>query len=226
MVRTQGLKDAIENLYGVFSAYSLLKNTDPCPCCHTADDEQKLFARPLRELDTHNLEKYIQDALFVWGSVNTFKHFLPRIFELLFLSQEQGLVFADPETVFNKLQISHWRSWPNKEQIAVERLLIALWDSILTDPPENGEFNDVESWLCTIAQCEEDLAPYLNYWLKDDRETATLALIFLIANFEFKKGEMENRNAYWEKHVKQYFQLQEWIESPAVQLKLKTAIQE
>jgi hypothetical protein len=63
------------------------------------------------------------DALFVWGNVDDYKHFLPRIFELAVARESE---FVDEAIVFNKLHHGEWRSWPDAEQQAVEHFFETL----------------------------------------------------------------------------------------------------
>ena len=84
METVPNLQSAIERLYKVFSAHPCPVYTDPCLHCHTVEDDAKLRTRPLRQLSAGELNDYVSDALLVWGGVDDFKHFLPRILELYF----------------------------------------------------------------------------------------------------------------------------------------------
>jgi hypothetical protein len=68
-----------------------------------------------------------------WGDVNHFKHFLPRVFELVW---ELGV---DLSTIFGKLEYASWRTWPVAEQAAVRQFLRAFWIDFQsqTEPTEN-----------------------------------------------------------------------------------------
>ena len=97
---TNELRAAVDNLYIAFAIYPLRDDTNACACCHSPEDERRLHKTPLRQMRSDDLEKYAADALFVWGSVTDFKHFLPRIFEI---AVAQGDKFVEPQVVFNKL---------------------------------------------------------------------------------------------------------------------------
>ena len=136
MLETLQLRDAMENLYRVFESYGLRPDTDACPCCHPAQEEQQLHVPLLRKLTTSNLRSYAMDALYVWGDEQDFKHFLPRIFELLKSSEDFD--FVDPQTVFRKLVYqSHWRSWPRPAADAIASYFERLWEAAINSDPED-----------------------------------------------------------------------------------------
>ncbi len=92
------LAAAIDQLYVAFQAYPLPAKTYPCPCCHSVDSDRPLYSRPLRKLRPEDLEQYSRDALLVWGGVDEFRHFLPRIFEITVSAERFS--FVDREIIF------------------------------------------------------------------------------------------------------------------------------
>jgi hypothetical protein len=172
---------AVEDLYRVFAEYPLLAWTDPCMHCHTEQQEKQLHVAPLRELGTSELQRYAGDALSVWGNEATFKHFLPRIFELYVTVEQPALELDDPEILFHKLGYGKWHLWPDEEQAAVRRFLHAVWHAFLSDPPGGWDapYNG-DGWICTIAQAEDDLAPYLREWLANENPATCLVLSELV----------------------------------------------
>jgi hypothetical protein len=217
------LRNAIEGLYTAFSDYPLPKFTDPCLHCHSLEDEAKLRSAPLREIDSDHLRDYAVDALLVWGDVPVFKHFLPRIFELFVSTPDPAIVFADPEIMFSKFRHAAWRTWPAGEQSAVEAFLQRVWEEVLGEPTEDGRFSDVESWLCSIAQCEEDLDPYLQRWIEGERLSACLALSSFLLTSAVARTGTRGRNPFWEGCDTQYAQLQRWARTTAVADKMRLA---
>jgi hypothetical protein len=223
MGESPALRDAIERLYELFAKYPLPADTKPCPCCHTPDDEASLRAKPLRDLKAEQLDKYAGDALLVWGDVNVFKHFLPRIFELVVIIPDAAYAFPNPEIVFSKFLHGEWRTWPKEEQAAVERFLHAVWEEVLNTPPPAGISTDLESWLCSIGQCEDDLSPYLDQWMRDESLSACLELSSLLLSSAVARTGNRGRNAFWNGREAQYAQLKAWATSPAVVEKLRLA---
>jgi len=218
MQKVTDVRTAVEGLYQAFSIYLRPEYTDPCLHCHSLDDDLKLRSSPLRDLSVSDLEDYAQDALLVWGSVNHFRYFLPRIFELYFHQSGPRFAYLDPEILFSKFRHGHWLDWPAEEQTAVRELLHAIWAKILDYPPASLSLTDLQSWICSIAQAEDDLNPYLRAWISDQRLSASLALASLLLS-------QSGRNPFWDGREAQYAQLQSWLESKTVVEKLQRALQ-
>jgi hypothetical protein len=125
--------------------------------------------------------------------------------------------------MFSKFRHGEWRTWPKTEQKAVEDFLHALWSEILNNPPSHDSYTDVESWLCSIAQSEDDLQPYLVQWVEDESQNACLALSSLLLSSAVVLPGSRGRNAFWDGRDAQYAQLQRWAKSPTVEQKLRRA---
>ena len=242
----RALAEAIDNLYAIFSQYPLPSNTKPCPCCHSAEDAELLVGAPLKELQWEHLGKYSKEALMVWGDLECYKHFLPRIFELALTSGEWHQT-PTPEAVFHILQYGEWRSWPQGEQQAIRKMLQAVWLTVRSNRPIEDGCIDVDQWLCCISTCEKDLMPYLEEWLRDESLSAAWALASLIlcTTIAYTSSEtthappvwdglgprrsleewfkQPHRGAFWKYCETQHGQLQRWIKSSAVIEKLRLA---
>lgn len=230
------LEEAIEGLYVAFSGYPLPEDTMPCGCCHGPSANELLHGAPLRELQWKHLAGYSTEAIMVWGDLDCYKHFLPRIFELALTSGEWHKT-PNPERVFGILRYGQWRTWPCQEQESVERMLRAVWETVRSNLPIEGGYIDVDQWLCCISQCEDDLKPYLDQWTKDQSLSAAWALSCLILgstiaytnadtnhNHPVWEGEesrarieewskLPHRGPFWDKCDAQYAQLQQWVKS-------------
>jgi hypothetical protein len=217
------LRETIDELYAVFSRYPRPRFTHPCLCCHSLEDECRVHSAPLRELDPHDLRKYAASALLTWGDEYVFKHFLPRIYELVVITPNSSPAFLDPEMIFNKLRYGAWRTWPTEEQTAVEGFLKQVWHQVLSEPSKNDMFPDIESWLCSIGQCEEDLGPYLRTWLEDDSLSACLALSSFLLSSAIVLTGTTGRSSFWQGRDAQYNQVQQWATSSAVVEKMRLA---
>lgn len=114
MHRPKPIEEAVEKLYIAFSGYPLPEDTEPCGCCHSTDANQLLHAAPLRELQWEHLAEYSTEALMVWGNLDCYKHFLPRVFELV-LTAGKWPETPTPEMVFKVLQYGAWHRWPSVE---------------------------------------------------------------------------------------------------------------
>lgn len=117
------LSEAIENLYKAFEAYPLDPEMDACPCCVDAADKHQICTKPLRELTGDDLSNYAFKAVSTWGSEEDYRHFLPRIFELL----AQNELSTDLFVVIRKLPYASWENWPENERQAVNDFLFSWW---------------------------------------------------------------------------------------------------
>lgn len=159
--------EPIANLYAVFSRYPVPAHHG-CPCCVTEEDTRRLASSPLRELTCDALGRYAFKALTTWGTVDGFKHYLPRLLELT--KAEDGLA---PRVVFGKLEYARWTSWPSVERDVVRGFLGLVWALALATPPTELAAGE---WLKDIAQAESDLGPYLGRWEADPSRRASLHL--------------------------------------------------
>jgi hypothetical protein len=188
-----------------------------------------LHSKPLREMDRENLKVYAFDALLVWGDESTFKHFLPRLIELFVVQREGRFDYVDPEMlmIFSKFRHGHWNDWPNSEQESVRNFMDALWKYVLNSAPhDEEESDDLEAWLCAIAQAEDDLTPYLVSWIEEDSLEATLALSGFLLQSAVVLDRNAGRNGFWNQRDQQYQQVKRWVRTQEVAGKLERAAQE
>ena len=178
----------IEALYFAFRAYPLRDRIDSCPCCRGPASTRPLHQTPLRQLSAEVLSTYAFRALTTVGNVDDFRHFLPRIFELLYSGELAAEV--DPEIVLGKLAYADWTSWPAAEQDAVRAALHLLWQRFRLSP-------EAKNWLCAIARAEPDIRPYLNAW-----EPAAAAA--------FKADPHTECVGFWEDAESQWLQVLAW----------------
>jgi hypothetical protein len=220
--QTAELRTAIENLYATFASYPLRRDTNACTCCHSPEDEKRLHKNSLRELRAEDLELYATDALFVWGDVDDFKHFLPRIFEL---AAKYGEEFADQPIIFNKLYHGEWRYWPDAEQSAVEHFFRALWTCLLNQEPRDHFGDEIEDWLCGIAQAAFCLSPYLDAWLALETENARLNLARFIAETDFLLPN-HHATAFWGERAELFSEVAAWVRGGAVKARMSVIASE
>jgi len=225
LIAAPELASAVESLYAAFQAYPLRSTTNPCSCCHSPNDEHRLHKKPLRRLTADDLYQYSMDALLVWGDPDDFRHFLPRIFELVVSSDDY--VFVDREIVLQKLYHAEWHTWPESERNAVRQFLLALWRAVLQIPPGDDPYgaDELESWLCAIAQSEADLSAYLDEWLQSSASVANWNLAAAITRAGLSSETGGHANAFWQGHNDQLRHISEWLRSEAVRKKLEAAIE-
>ncbi|MHB0998905.1 MAG: hypothetical protein ACYC27_06630 [Armatimonadota bacterium] len=204
------LRQAIEGLYATFERYQLPEWTDPCMHCHEEEEELRLHAKPLRKLTHEDLEPYVWSALLTWGDVDTFKHFIPRIFELTVENEW----FMEPEIILSKLRHGEWRTWFDAEQTSVRTYLMAVWRVILSD--ESFDIS-VEEWLCALGQAEDDLNPYLDEWYRNTHASSRYQLAdFIIYNFNVLGTRRKLMNSFWSDRREQMGQVINWLLQPSV----------
>jgi len=221
------LREAVEGLYEAFQHYPLREWTEPCPCCHKDPEaERQLHVKPLRQLEAEQLQDYGQEALAVWGNEDDFRHFLPRLFELVlgegdFSISLEDAFLTDPHVVFGKLRLGSWRSWPAPEQAAISRYFRQLWADVIETPPEELPWG-VYDWIEAIAQAESDISPYLSQWLGTESESAYRNLASMINKEQIVQRDAPLPTAYWKDVMPQWHQLVDWLRSPEVREKLRT----
>lgn len=165
------LAEPISRLYAVFSRYPVPVH-HACPCCVTEADRRGLTGAPLRELTPDALGRYAFKALTTWGTVDGFKHYLPRLLEL-----SVGPGGLTPGVVFGKLGYAKWTGWRSAEQEALRTFLREVWALALATPPT---VRDAGECLEDIARAEPELGPYLQRWDEEGSRLASLHLAELI----------------------------------------------
>lgn len=162
--QAQALQPAIKGLYKAFARYPLRSRVEGCPHCVSADDNTVLHSRPLEQLGAGDLSRYAFKAMSTWGDDEDFRHFLPRLLELLAFDPHLAI---NPEILIGKLHDARWRSWPGEEQRAIEAYLAATWRAVLASYSSMRPYWDAGTGLCAIAQAADDLAAYLDHWRQD-----------------------------------------------------------
>lgn len=125
------LEQSIENLYDIFSIYPLREHIDGCPCCVSEENKHLIHSKSLKDLEAEDLSRYTFKALTTWGNIEDFKHFLPRIFQIMI----DGKSFVLSSTILGKLEYGNWKDWPESEKDAVKNCLLQWWRKIIETQP-------------------------------------------------------------------------------------------
>jgi hypothetical protein len=157
----QSLPTAIENLYRAFRAYRLPPHVNGCPHCVNEADHALLHAAPLPELTSKHLGRYAFKAISTWGGDNEFRHFLPRLFELMVTDDEFP---TEPEVLVGKLVYAAWQTWPHAEQEAVRQFFQAWWDATIASFALRQRAITASTAIRSIATAEQDITWYLGRW--------------------------------------------------------------
>jgi hypothetical protein len=86
---------------------------------------QRVLSTPLRELGDDDLSYFHGSALFTWGDVEQYKHFLPRLLE--YYSANRLSACVDVDDIYHRLEYAQWRQWPAEEIAAIERYIRSDW---------------------------------------------------------------------------------------------------
>lgn len=195
------LHAAIGDLYATFASYPLKHVIAGCPHCVSGEDSDALHVRALDALTADDVRYYATKAMTTFGDVEDFKHFLPRLLELLAREVEAGeagdnLGFSE-EILGGKLALAGYSDWPANERDSVDRFLGAMWGALLARFPTKL---DAETFLCFLAQFTT-LDRYLALWRSTrTRPAVAHAAIAVYAPY---------RSAFWPVPARQRFQ--DWL---------------
>lgn len=198
----------IEQLYSVFSKYPLAGGLRErsCDCCVTDEEIRILATIPLRELSHKELRSFMIDAISTFGDVEDYKHFLPRILELM-VDSESDFIFDF--ICYEKLNYSEWETWDFNEINAILFYFLELWKKIIND--ENSTTKQVEEVL-TLINRYSLLKGALDYWDTSKTHNSALFIVDGFLNNDFKDAIGKNNDEYLK-----------WLSSEAVLNKLEVA---
>ncbi|WP_201388103.1 hypothetical protein [Ktedonobacter sp. SOSP1-85] len=188
-------------MYGTFASYPLRHPVIGCPCCVSRADQERIASKVLRQLDGYDLERFTWKAMSTWGDEDDFKHFLPRILELVSDAQERRdlpYLFV----IFGKL--GYCKEWTEQEREAVTNYLLALWRWILAGHPGREEDSLLASeYLEAMLYGIDDLAPFLNAWRDMCMPSSLRQLAEVISNHA------------WDSRLAKSSQVQAWLREDA-----------
>lgn len=208
----EDFESAVESLYESFARYKMAPVVHGCPHCTGEADQLRIRARPLRELDGGDLQRYAFKALSTWGDADDLRHFLPRLLELVARFGSVGA--TDGEIVLGKLVYGDWEKWPSKEREAIRDFLWAWWRWLLRALPAVGGPSSEPDALAIIAEVEDDLSPYLSAWLADGISPAAWRLFADFVNLHGKHWldlSVKPWNAFLDGRQLQVAQVGTWL---------------
>jgi len=171
---TEDLKIAIKNLYSTFSVYPFKSTMEGCSCCVSNSDKEKIHSKTLRQLDEDDLSKYTAKAMTTWGDKEDYKHYLPRIFELLSTTDFS----VDTFIVLGKLEYANWKTWEEKEQVAIRQFLLAWWADLI----EKKSYFDKEAFI-EICKLTNNIDEILKRWNLSQHDNSFLNYVDLVYNY-------------------------------------------
>lgn len=210
----RALADAVAALYGVFSDYGRpTMIQEAMGDIDENNDPYGLLSTPLRQLTAEQLGYYAGSALYTMGSVDDFKHYLPRLLELVPL----GGPLIDATMVLRKLPYAEWETWSASERRALDAYFETLWDVSLSHLP--GQGIDAGDCLDGLVAVVDDFVPYVRrWWVKCEQRTVAVHHLF---EFIALLGEPANPGDYslgeWFEEFPEKEQLvQAWLFNPGL----------
>jgi hypothetical protein len=158
-------------------------------------------------LSAEDLSYYGAKALTTFGDEDDFKHFLPRLFEVI--SQGESSCYYGEEILIGKLEYAKWQNWNQIEKSAIENFFTELIRFASNFDKERAYLT--ETYLVGIANAVEDITPYLNLWL----EEISLNKIITLNYFIFK-SYYGMSNAFLAGRQNQRKQIKDWLISEEV----------
>ncbi|WP_067481367.1 hypothetical protein [Actinomadura hibisca] len=149
---TPELERAVAEAYAVFGAYRTPTGADFCAHCLRPEQVAALRAVPLPDLTEAHLDTYLLRAMNTWGGEAEFKHYLPRMLELLARDE-----WSDARLLAARCGLA----WPPEEGAAVAGFFDAWLRSALLEYPRLVSFAQVLDVLCELGR---DLGGYLALW--------------------------------------------------------------
>jgi hypothetical protein len=203
------LELAIEELYRTFAKYPFKSTIDGCPCCVSDADKEKIHSKQLSELEEDDLSRYAFKAISTWGDVSDFKHYLPRIFELMSTTN----FVVDSFVILGKLELGLWRTWNAHEQIAIEKFLKVWWFDII----KSKDYFDKEIFL-EIYKLNDGIEDLLRHWPIDFSNNSYANFIqFVHDNYADLNGKRNTFKSLSESDVRK---LLSWIDQNAKEFEL------
>lgn len=204
----------IDMLYQTFQQYRINPEFGGCEHCVSAADSRKLTDTPLRDLSSSDLAFYIAKAMTTWGTEAEFKHFLPRILELM---NEDSSNLPDIELIGGKLEYARWGRWPTAERDAISAYFAELWEATIDRPLCEVELGASDSVLCTIGRAKINPKPYLATWLNRDRPFRHVHLaVFIDLNAASVRKSGKLWNSYWNAQAVEHQTVVSWLQSETV----------
>ena len=175
MIPDTALQNALDAAYAIFARYPRPTSLEAAPTRDGRAILKTLSAAPLRNLTSEQIGPYSGWAMTTVGTVDDYKHFLPRIMEQAVRAPEW--MGTEPAILGERLRYANWRSWRPKEQTAVTQIFARAWQQASRSHPDDG---DAEDWLCGLGVLGEDLTQPLQEWLSPPSPNAVLQVANLM----------------------------------------------
>ena len=172
-----GVKQAVDRLYAVFSAYPAPSYClDVClACCMDETLEKEMRELPLRQISVKHFHAYNDTAKSEVQPADELKYLLPRMLELLACGADMDY---SPEKYLERLGNCEAGAFSEEEYAAIAAFALACFAARLNQHKwHSGEGHSGDAafeFLLMFDIGGINLQPLLDHWLKDDSIAATL----------------------------------------------------
>ncbi len=190
------IEEAIENLYSVFSKYTT-SDMHHCDCgCIDEENVRKLASKKLRELEEDDFVSYHGSALYTWGEIEHYKHFLARILEVHNQKNGKGMIGLFEITA--KFEYAKWQSWDEIEVKALRDFFFADWLSFVNSANSEIGIDDLEYYSFFFQPIE-----LLNAWdlSKDDNSIKNFVHFYYLNGTDLINKGLNLKGKVFEKEI-------------------------
>ncbi|MEV0459573.1 hypothetical protein [Catellatospora methionotrophica] len=193
---TSDLRSAVERLYEVMARHPRPGSIAFCDHCVSHEENARLLRVPLRQLTADDLDRYAWKSMSTWGDEADFRHFLPRLLDLVVTGQLDYL--SGPDRLIQKTTVSGLSA---EESAVVRRLLDAWWAVTLTrHPAPHTAYTVLEA----LSAAVDDPAPYLAVFEQANGQAHAQHLADLVGDWEYTSA----RDDAWSRSIER------WMTSP------------
>lgn len=208
----------IAELYRVFRHYDARRNFVSDGTIGSSEAHSKeLATKPLHLLTTDDLNRYAFKAISTWGSETHFKHFLPRLFELVIIEGVEEIELTSVEVLFHKLAYGHWDSWPKEERTAVTSYLHFFWQTQLKREIGSDLDYSADTALCCLGNACKSATEFLPALTERDKRQPVRQLgRFVLHNAGLILRKRKLSNTWWDNNRAGEAEVIQWLKSPEV----------
>jgi hypothetical protein len=183
---TPTLRRLLDQGYEAFAHHRKPTALETSPLRNPEKLLKRLTSKPLRLLEVEDVQEYAAAALTTVGTVEDYKHFLPRLLDL-----SVGSAVVEPEVIALKLKAADWLGWPQNQKHLVEQVFAEACGHAFRQHPDKHSAN---KWLVSLAILHVDLNNILTEIERSNNDFSALQIAHLIlselpfASDPFKRG--------------------------------------
>ncbi|MBQ0906859.1 hypothetical protein [Micromonospora sp. U21] len=192
------LQAAVDDLYRVFGRYQLVESVEYCDHCVDPEQVEALHRTPLRQVTAEQLGPLLFNSTTTWGDQRYLNHFMPRLLELVAAGEMNDRSYH----VFLPSRLAGlWRSGWDDERRVISDFAWAWWWETTATCPSVCEPREV---LDTIAECGQNVSPYLAAWPVHVGKPAARQLAVLVSDLLVSSRQ---DNGFW-------CEVNDWLSGP------------